>query len=109
MKAMLEKLVRGVLVAVTMVLAGCVADASDSDEETTNQGSEALVLADGTRVVAPLPRTTQVSSSIAGSIGGTDRMGEPEPNPWAPEDDDDTAPIPSAPTDPNAPNAGQKK
>lgn len=109
MKAMLEKLARGAIVAVAMVLAGCVADAADSEEDTSGQGAEALVYADGTRVTTPEPQARQASGSAVGSITGTDRMGEPEPNPWAPEDDDDTTPAPAAHADPRGPNTGQTK
>jgi hypothetical protein len=110
MKAMLEMLARGAIVAVAMVLAGCVADATESEDDTTGQGSEALVLSDGSRVIAPQTQSRQANASIAGSINGSDRMGEPEPNPWAPQEDDDedTTPTPG-PYTPNDPSAGQKK
>jgi len=90
MRGKLEVLFGGLLLASAMVLAGCVAQTADDDDEALDEASEALVVGEvsgGDRGNLPFRGKDGAATTgdAAGSIPGNDCTTDPQPNPWVPQ------------------------
>lgn len=90
MRAKLEVLFGGVLLASAMVLAGCVAETPTDDEaDALDEASAALIVepvGDGDRGPAtPRVEDEDADGEVTGSFKGNECTTDPQPNPWVPQ------------------------
>jgi len=92
MRSKLEVLWGGALFASVLILGGCVAQATDQEDEAVDEAVAPALAEDGEQVGANdedassvptrLPLSLPSSGEAAGSRPGDDCMSNPEPNPW---------------------------